>query len=92
MQEEKNMAQDLMGVFVEFGAIRDMPADCDKVRAQVQKLQNVITNNYYHCSNEMLASLGQMYIRNEEFRQNIDKAGGEGTAAFVSRAIEDYCK
>ena len=92
MQEEKNMAQDLMGVFVEFGAIRDMPADCDKVKAQVQKLQNVITNNYYHCSNEMLASLGQMYIGNEEFRQNIDKAGGEGTAAFVSRAIEDYCK
>ena len=33
----------------------------------------------------------QMYTEDERFRQNIDCAGGEGTAAFVRRAIEAYC-
>ena len=56
------------------------------------ELQDVITKNYYTCTNEVLASLGQMYTANDEFRQNIDSAGGDGTAAFVSRAIAEYCK
>ena len=32
-----------------------------------------------------------MYVADERFRENIDKAGGEGTAAFVSKAIAVYC-
>ena len=91
-QEETVVANELMSVFAEFGAMRDKSPDCDEVRAQVQKLQSVITKNYYSCTNEILASLGQMYAANDEFRQNIDKASGEGTADFVSRAVAEYCK
>ena len=91
-QEEKVAADELMSVFAEFGAMRDKSPDSGEVRAQVQKLKSVITKNYYSCTDEILASLGQMYAANDEFRQNIDKAGGEGTAAFVSRAIAGYCK
>ena len=40
---------------------------------------------------DILRSLGQMYVNNEEFRNNIDKFGGKGTANFVSKAIEFYC-
>lgn len=32
-----------------------------------------------------------MYAEDERFRQNIDKAGGNGTAEFVRQAIEVYC-
>ena len=39
----------------------------------------------------MLANLGKMYDSGNEFIQNIDKAGGKGTAAFVRKAIEIYC-
>ncbi len=31
-----------------------------------------------------------MYVGENEFTQNIDKAGGDGTAEFVSKAIEIY--
>ena len=55
----------------------------------VKKLQNHITEQYYTCTNEILAGLGQMYVADERFRKNIDKHG-EGTAAFVSEAIEKY--
>ena len=33
-----------------------------------------------------------MYGAGGEFTENIDKAGGEGTAKFVERAISIYCK
>ena len=33
-----------------------------------------------------------MYVADERFKENIDRAGGTGTAEFVARAIEIYCK
>ena len=40
----------------------------------------------------MFQMIGQMYVSDERMQRNIDKAGGEGTAAFASRAIKVYCK
>ena len=57
----------------------------------VKKLQNHITENYYTCTNEILAGLGQMYVADERFRNNIDKHE-EGTAEFISKAIAIYSK
>jgi len=74
-------------------------ADCmkhsgqpDSAEAQelVQTLQNHITENYYHCTNEILAGLGQMYVADERFRNNIDRHA-DGTAAFIRQAIAVYC-
>ncbi|MBR4083581.1 MAG: MerR family transcriptional regulator [Lachnospiraceae bacterium] len=64
--------------------------DSEETRALVQKLQSHITENYYTCTDEILAGLGKMYVADERFRKNIDKHG-EGTAAFISEAIERYC-
>ena len=33
-----------------------------------------------------------MYAAGGEFTENIDKAGGEGTAVFAQRAIAIYCR
>ena len=41
---------------------------------------------------EILAGLGYMYSGGGEMTENIDKAGGTGTADFVSEAIRVYCK
>ena len=41
--------------------------------------------------NQILAGLGQMYVGDERFTQNIDKFGA-GTAAFMAAAIEMYCR
>jgi hypothetical protein len=57
--------------------------------ATVRRLQDYITENYYTCTDEILKGLGQMYVNDERFRKNIDKHG-EGTAEFISRAIENY--
>ena len=56
----------------------------------VKMLQNHITENYYLCTKEILAGLGQMYVADERFKNNIDKHEN-GTAAFISEAIAVYC-
>lgn len=56
----------------------------------VKKLQSHITDNYYTCTNEILSGLGQMYVFDERFKNNIDKHAN-GTAKFVSEAITHYC-
>lgn len=61
-----------------------------QAQALVKALQAHITENYYHCTNEILAGLGQMYVADERFRENIDQHA-DGTAAFIREAIGAYC-
>ena len=84
--------QDLMDFFRQFGEIRHIsPADA-QAQALVEQLQNFISTHYYTCTKQILQGLGQMYIAGDSMTENIDNAGGEGTAAFVNSAIEIYCK
>ena len=64
--------------------------DFDESQCLVKKLQNYISENYYNCTNEILAGLGQMYVFDERFKNNIDKHS-IGTAEFISNAIKVYC-
>lgn len=91
-EENKNIADGLMSMFSEFGALRNNKPDSEEAQNAVSNLQEYITQNYYACDKTILACLGQMYIGDERFRENIDKAGGEGTAKFASEAIEFFCK
>lgn len=62
-----------------------------EVQDLVEEWRNFITESYYDCTNEILAGLGQMYVMDERFRNNIDKFG-EGTAELISNAIKIYTK
>ena len=68
----------------------EAPASAE-AQSLVKALQQHITDNYYPCTNEILAGLGQMYVADERFRDNID-TNGSGTAQFVAEAIKAYCK
>ena len=81
----------LMAIFAEFAACKDGGASADSAEAQalVAKLQAHITANYYTCTDEILAGLGQMYVADERFKKNIDKYG-DGTAEFAAEGIRIY--
>jgi len=64
--------------------------DSGTAQSLVSRLQAYITENFYACTTPILAGLGQMYIADERFKSNIDHHG-EGTTAFISKAIEIYC-
>ena len=86
-----NIAKDMMVLFVEFGEMKDLDPSDERVQAQVKKLQDYITKNFYNCTTQILSGLGQMYACGGEFTTNIDNTGGEGTAEFCNRAIQIYC-
>ncbi len=70
---------------------KDRSPDSEEALSLVKKLQEYITDNFYTCTKEILAGLGQMYVFDERFKNNIDKHG-DGTAQFISEAVAFYCK
>ena len=84
--------EQLMGAFAKLGSMKELTPDDPQVQEQVGVLQRVITENFYTCTPEILSGLGEMYTADERFRENIDRAGGEGTAEFARQAIAAYCK
>lgn len=89
---KQDMGDALMAVFAKIGKLRDLEPASAEVQAMVKQLQDFISGNYYTCTKQILQGLGQMYVADERFKENIDRAGGAGTAEFVARAIEIYCK
>ena len=65
--------------------------DSNLTQSLVETLQKHISDNYYNCTKEILYGLGQMYVLDERFKNNIDKHGS-GTAEFISKAVEFYAK
>ena len=82
----------LMAVFAELGKVRQLDPAASEVQELVKNLQDFITANYYTCTKQILQGLGQMYVADPRFKENIDRAGGAGTADFAARAIEIYCR
>ena len=88
----EKLEEKMFSLFAEIGKERKKSPSSKEALIAVKKLQSFITENCYNCTDEILASLGQMYVGDERFKANIDRFGGEGTAEFVSRAVEEYCK
>ena len=99
---EAVLGEGLMAIFARFGKLLadgtsggsegGAPADPASPAAQalVRELQDYITEHFYTCTPEILAGLGKMYAADGEFQENIDRCGGDGTAVFVSKAIDHF--
>ena len=90
-QDFAGTADQLMAIFAEIGALRQLPPEDSAVMEKIAGLQAFITAHYYTCTAEILSGLGEMYVSDDRMKRNIDCAGGEGTAEFVRRAIQAYC-
>ena len=91
--EQKQSAGDgLMDIFARFGKIRHLSPESQEAQELVASLQDFITRHYYTCTKPILQGLGQLYIAGDSMTENIDKAGGEGTARFAHDAIEIFCR
>lgn len=87
----RKIANKLMEIFSELGKSKHLAPNAAEVQSKISALQKFITDNYYECTNEILSGLSEMYVCDERFKNNIDKAGGDGTAAFVKQAIAVHC-
>lgn len=91
-QKWNDLAADMDQIMAEFALCMKNGETPDSAEAQylVKQLQNHITGNYYNCTDQILAGLGQMYVADERFRNNIDKHA-DGTAQFICDAIASHC-
>ena len=90
--QAQSAANGLMEIFTRIGNLRHLSPACDDAQALIAELQAYITAHYYTCTKQILRGLGQMYIAGDSMTENIDKAGGAGTAEFAHAAIEIFCK
>lgn len=94
-REKTDAAGDSAALLAQFAALGRLKAlDPAALEAQdaVRALQQCITRHYYTCTPEILVGLGKLYVADERFRRSIDRAGGEGTAAFTAEAIRICCE
>lgn len=90
-EAERAIAEGMMTIFADFGRCRESDPASHEAQELVERLRSYISAYYYTCTPEILGSLGQMYAAGGEMTDNIDAAGGAGTADFAGRAIALYC-
>lgn len=91
VSEMNTNAQALMDICAQFGNLKTLPPSDTMVQAQVKKLQDFITEHFYTCTDQILATLGKMYSGGGSITENINKVGGDGAAEFAGEAIKIYC-
>ena len=92
VEQKQSTGDALMEIFARFGKIRHLSPESQEAQELVASLQDFITRHYYTCTKPILQGLGQLYIAGDSMTENIDKAGGEGTARFAHDAIEFFCR
>ena len=88
---QKDLGEQLMDIFAQLGKLRDQAPGSEAVQQTIAQLQQFITDHYYTCTKEIQRELGEMYAAGDVMTDNIDTAGGPGTAALARDAIEIYC-
>ena len=91
-EQQRSTGDALMAIFAEIGEVKHLSPESAEAQALIAKLQAFITAHYYTCTPQILKGLGMMYIAGDSMTENINKAGGEGTAEFAHKAIEIYTR
>lgn len=88
-EQKVQISAEMEDIFQAFGACPD--PEGAEAQALVKRWQAHITRYHYNCTDGILACLGQMYVGDPRFQENLDKYG-PGTARKMSAAIAAYCK
>ena len=91
-EDQAAITRKFMKIFEHFGSIKESDPASKEAQELVKTLKDFITEHYYTCSDEVLLGLGKGYAAGGEFTENIDNAGGTGTAVFTSKALQIFCK
>ncbi|MBD1371223.1 MerR family transcriptional regulator [Hazenella sp. IB182357] len=83
--------QEWHAIYEQLAARMHAGPDDAEVQNLISNYQQLITKRFYHCTPEILQGLGQMYVQDERFTENIDRTQA-GLAQFLHEAIEIYVK
>jgi len=90
--EQNDMAKGMDSLFTELAKLKDEESNSEKTQTAIDKMYKYFNASFgYHYTLEAFAGVGQMYILDERFTQNIDKYG-EGLSAFLAKAMSVYAE
>lgn len=88
--DQARAGQGLMALLSRFGSHLGEDPASPAVQALVGELQDYITQHFYTCTDQILASFANLYDGGGKFTANIDQVGGPGTAHLAAEAIRIF--
>lgn len=89
-QDWEKIQSGMSEIFRAFAAEMKKPPEDPAVQALVVRWRDFITQKFYHCTDDILAGLGETYVSDKRFQRNINRYG-DGLAAFIAAAIRVFC-
>lgn len=88
-EDFKRFEEEQKIIFEKFAHLMNNNSTNFEIYKQIEIWQNYITNNFYHCDDNMLKSLADTYITDDRFKENIDKYNN-GLTSFLNQKIYEY--
>lgn len=77
-------------IFLNISNLVQEDPSSDEVQELIQEWRDHITKYFYECTTPILKGLGQMYVQDNRFKENINKIK-PGLAEFLNKSIDIYC-
>lgn len=88
-QEQKGMAEKMVGIYEKLAAVRNLAPESQKAQAAISEWYSYLNSGDYHYSLEAFKGLGQLYVEDARFTKSIDRFG-DGLAEFMRDAMAIY--
>ncbi|MED1204122.1 MerR family transcriptional regulator [Heyndrickxia acidicola] len=85
-EEKKELSNDMNQIYRELAGLRKKSPATNEAQGAIGKWYGFLNKHFGHYSYEAFKGLGQLYVQNSRFEQNIDQFG-EGLAAFMAEAM-----
>lgn len=86
----KDIKEKINFIYENIGSLMDKPPSHREVQEAIEDLRQYFSNSFYDCNLNMFRGLGNLYINDENFRENVNKRK-KGLAEFIKEAIDVYC-
>lgn len=88
--ERKAMGEKMNAIYRKLSELKNTPPESDEAQAAIKEWYDFLNHNTgHHYSLDAFKGLGQMYVEDERFTNNIDKFG-DGLAEFMRDAMAIY--
>lgn len=77
-------------IYIKIASLMDKGPENNQIQEEIERFRNYINTNFYKCTIEIFRGLGDLYVSDQRFTENIDKYKS-GLAKFLREAMNIYC-
>ncbi|WP_201763473.1 MerR family transcriptional regulator [Chengkuizengella marina] len=89
-EDWKNITEEANGIYNKLASRMEFGPEDEQAQKAIHEWRQHITKYYYECTIDVFRGLGDMYVADVRFTNNIDK-NKDGLAEFMKQAMHVYC-